>query len=164
MLYLPYWLVVYETLAANDTDRRARSERRNSVDDFMGQSESRSSERLAVLVCRLCGQAARIGAEQLTGSARAEPLPPILEPAEAEEHAADFAARLLLAAARGRRRRERGAVVRAEPWAYPYWVQYLKRSSRIDFRALDAVSARPAGTAVRGAIAQGIVRSLAAGA
>ena len=161
MLYLPHWLVVYETLAAKDTDRQASAP--NSVDDFMGQSESRSSKQLAVLVCRLSGQAARIGTEQLAGSARAKTLPPILGPAQAEEQAADFVERLLLAAARAKRRRERGAAVRAEPWAYPYWVQYLKRSSRIDFRALDAVSARPAGAAVRGAIAQGIVRGGAAG-
>ena len=111
-----------------------------------------------MLVCRLSGQAARIDAGQLSGSARAEPLPSRLGTAEAEERAADFADRLLLAAARGRRRRERGAAARAESWAYPYWVQYLERRSGIDFRALDAVSGKPAGAAVRGAIAQGLAQ------
>lgn len=111
-----------------------------------------------MLVCRLSGQAARIDAGQLGGSARAEALPPLLGPAEAEARAADFADRLLLAAARGRRRRERGTVARAEPWAYPYWVQYLERRNDIDFRALDAVSGKPAGAAVRGAIAQGLAQ------
>ncbi len=59
-------------------------------------------------------------------------------------------------AARGKRRRELGKPIRSEPCGYPYWVEYLERGSNVDFRAVDAVSGKRAGAAVRGAIARGI--------
>ena len=143
LVYLPHWLVVYETLEAHDAARLSEG----------GRS---AGEQVAVLVCRLSGQAARIGIEDLAASTATGILPPRLESAKAEEQAADFVDRLLLAAARAKRRRERGRLLRSQPCAYPYWIEYVSRRGRIDFRALDAVSGRPAGSAVRNAIAHGI--------
>lgn len=84
------------------------------------------------------------------------PLPPALDPADAERRAADFVGRVLLAAARGKRGRELGRLLRSEPCAYPYWIEYVERGRRVDFHAVDAVSGRRAGAAVRSAIASGI--------
>ena len=138
LLYLPYWLVVYETVEV-DPARRAHP-----------------SEQLAVLVCRLSGQAAHIRLEDIEIAPGQATLPPSLDPDQAEEQAADFVGRVLLMAARGKRRRERGRLLRSEPCGYPYWVEYMERGGRVDFRALDAVSGKPAGAAVRSAIARGI--------
>ena len=151
LLYLPHLLVIYETLEAAAGPRPAGS-------------GSSPDEQLAVLVCRLTGQAAHIRLQNVDIAPGPPTLPPVLEPAEAEERAADFVGRVLLMAARGKRRRERGALHRLEPCGYPYWVEYERRRRKLDFRALDAVSGKKAGAAVRSAIAQGIVRSLAAGA
>ncbi|MCY3928449.1 MAG: hypothetical protein F4210_09835 [Holophagales bacterium] len=63
---------------------------------------------------------------------------------------------MLLMAARGKRRRERGRLLRSEPCAYPYWVEYVERGRNLDFQAVDAVSGKPAGAAVRAAVARGI--------
>ena len=207
LLYLPHWLVVYETLHA------AVAARQNG-DGASGPGDSRptlepggvfaspptgdgtsspggdlpfrrlrgggaAGEPLAVLVCRLSGQAAHIRPDDLKPAAseitststpddasiapRPATLPPALEPGEAEERAADFVSRVLLMAARGKRRRERGRVLRSEPCGYPYWVEYLKRGRHVDFRAVDAVSGKRAGAAVRGAIASGIASGTAAG-
>ena len=59
-------------------------------------------------------------------------------------------------AARGKRRRERGRLLRSEPCGYPYWVEYVERGRDLDFQAVDAVSGQRAGAAVRAAIARGI--------
>ncbi|MDE2689802.1 MAG: hypothetical protein OXI49_04760 [Acidobacteriota bacterium] len=109
-----------------------------------------------MLVCRLSGQAAHIRLQEVNLAPGRESLPPALDPAEAEERAAGFAGRVLLMAARGKRPRERGRVLRSEPCGYPYWVEYLARSRTVDFHAVDAVSGKRAGAAVRAAIAQGI--------
>ncbi len=143
LLYLPHWLVVYETLEA-------------APETHAPGGASRPSEQLAVLVCRLSGQAAHIRLDGLEVAPGPEILPPALQPAQAEERAADFAGRVLLMAARGKRRRERGRLLRSEPCGYPYWVEYLERGGDVDFQAVDAVSGKRAGAAVRGAIAQGI--------
>lgn len=143
LLHLPHWLVVYETLEA-------------APDTHPAGSGSKPGEQLAVLVCRLSGQAAHIRLDGLEVAPGPQTLPPAIQPAEAEERAADFAGRVLLMAARGKRRRERGRLLRSEPCGYPYWVEYVKRRSKVDFRALDAVSGKQAGAAVRSAIAQGI--------
>ncbi|MDE2978868.1 MAG: hypothetical protein OXU63_15295 [Acidobacteriota bacterium] len=143
LLYLPHWLVVYETLDA-------------AADPHAAGDWPSSGEQLAVLVCRLSGQAAHIRLDGLEVAPGPPTLPPALQPAEAEERAADFAGRVLLMAARGKRRRERGRLPRSEPCGYPYWVEYLERGRNVDFRALDAVSGKRAGAAVRSAIAQGI--------
>ncbi len=148
LVYLPHWLVVYETLEA-------------AADAHPSGAEP--AEQLAILVCRLSGQAAHVRLDGLELSPGPPTLPPALQPAEAEERAADFAGRVLLMAARGKRRRERGRLLRSEPCGYPYWVEYVKRRSKVDFRALDAVSGKRAGAAVRTAIARGIVRGGAAG-
>lgn len=142
LLYLPHWLVVYETLEATATTHPTGG--------------GRPGEHLSVLVCRLSGQAANIRLQDVKVVPGPEPLSPALEPAEAEQRAADFAGRVLLMAARGKRRRERGRLLRSEPCAYPYWVEYVKRGRHVDFRAIDAVSGKRTGAAVRGAIAQGI--------
>ena len=143
LLYLPHWLVVYETLdAAADTPPAGRG--------------AEPGEQLAVLVCRISGQAAHIRLDGLEVAPGQPTLPPALQPAEAEERAADFAGRVLLMAARGKRRRERGRLLRSEPCGYPYWVEYVKRRRKVDFRALDAVSGKRAGAAVRSAIASGL--------
>ncbi len=151
LLYLPHLLVIYETLEAAAGPRLAGS-------------GSSPDEQLAVLVCRLSGQAAHIRLQNVDIAPGPPTLPPALEPVEAEERAGDFTARVLLTAARGKRRRERGRLLRCEPCGYPYWVQYVERRRGVDFHAVDAVSGKKAGAAVRSAIAQGIVRSLAAGA
>ena len=143
LLYLPHLLVIYETLEAAAVPERAGS-------------GSSPDEQLAVLVCRLTGQAAHIRLQDVDIAPGPPTLPPALEPVEAEERAADFTARVLLMAARGKRRRERGRLLRSEPCGYPYWVEYLERRRNVDFRALDAVSGKKAGAAVRSAIAQGI--------
>lgn len=149
LLYLPHWLVVHETLEA-------------AAGTHPTGSGSEPGEQLAVLVCRLSGQAAHIRLDGLEVAPGPPTLPPALQSAEAEERAADFAGRVLLMAARGKRRRERGRLLRSGPCSYPYWVEYAKRRSKVDFRALDAVSGKRAGAAVRSAIAQGIVRGGAA--
>lgn len=141
LVYLPHWLVVYETLEA-------------AADAHPSGAEP--GEQLAILVCRLSRQAAHIRLDGLEVAPGPPTLPPALQPAEAEERAADFAGRVLLMAARGKRRRERGRLLRSEPCGYPYWVEYVKRRSKVDFRALDAVSGKRAGAAVRSAIARGI--------
>ena len=110
---------------------------------------------LAVLVCRLSGQAAHIRLDGLEFAPGPATLTPVLQPAEAEERAADFAGRVLLMAARGKRRRERGRLLRSEPCGYPYWVEYLERGRSLDFQAVDAVSGKRSGAAVRAAIARG---------
>ena len=115
-----------------------------------------SGERLAILVCRLSGQAAHIRLEDVEVAPGPATLPPALDPAQAEERAADFARRVLLMAARGKRRRELGRLLRSEPCGYPYWVEHVERGRNVDFRAVDAVSGKRAGAAVRGAIARGI--------
>ncbi len=143
LVYLPHWLVVHETLAA-------------AADTHPTGSGAGPDEQLAVLVCRLSGQAAHIRLDGVEIAPGPPALPPALQPAEAEERAADFAGRVLLMAARGKRRRERGRLLRSEPCGYPYWVEYVKRRNKVDFRALDAVSGKRAGAAVRSAIAQGI--------
>ena len=109
-----------------------------------------------MLVCRLSGQAAHIRLEDVDVAPGAATLPPALDPAQAEERAADFARRVLLMAARGKRRRELGKLLRSDPCGYPYWVEYVERGRNVDFRAVDAVSGKRAGAAVRSAIAQGI--------
>ena len=114
LLYLPHWLVVHETLEA-------------APDTHAAGSGAEPGEQLAVLVCRLSGQAAHIRLDGLEVAPRPTTLPPALQPAEAEERAADFAGRVLLMAARGKRRRERGRLLRSEPCGYPYWVEYVKR-------------------------------------
>ncbi len=138
-------LVIYETLEAAAGPRLAGS-------------GSSPDEQLAVLVCRLSGQAAHIRLQNVDIAPGPPTLPPALEPVEAEERAVDFTARVLLMAARGKRRRERGALLRCEPCGYPYWVQYERRRRNLDFRALDAVSGKKAGAAVRSAIATGLQR------
>ena len=143
LLYLPHWLVVYETLEA-------------ATDTHPTGSGAKPGEYLAVLVCRLSGQAAHIRLDGLEVAPGPTTFPPALQPAEAEERAADFVSRVLLVAARGKRRRERGRLLRSEPCGYPYWVEYVKRGRNVDFHAVDAVSGKRAGAAVRGAIAQGI--------
>lgn len=143
LLYLPHWLVVYETLEAG-------------ADTHPPGSGPRPGEQLAVLVCRLSGQAAHIRLDGLEVAPGPAALRPALQPAEAEERAADFAGRVLLMAARGKRRRERGRLLRSEPCGYPYWVEYVERGRNLDFHAVDAVSGKRAGAAVRAAIAQGI--------
>ena len=143
LLYLPHWLVVYRTLKTAETP-------------YPAGSGMPPGEQLAVLVCRLSGQAAHIRLESLMVAGGSEPLPPILGTAEAEEQAADFVDRVLLMAARGKRPRERGQLLRSEPCGYPYWVEYLQRRRDIDFGALDAVSGKRAGAAVRSAIASGL--------
>ena len=140
---MPHWLVVYETLEV-------------AADTRPPGSGSRPGEQLAVLVCRLTGQAAHIRLDGLEVAPGPSALPPALRPAEAEVRAADFASRVLLMAARGKRRRERGRSLRSEPCGYPYWVEYVERGRNVDFRAVDAVSGKRAGAAVRAAIAQGI--------
>ncbi len=145
LLYLPHWLIVYETLEGAAGPRLAGS-------------GSSPDEQLAVLVCRLTGQTAHIRLQNVDIAPGPEPLPPAFEPAEAEERAGDFTARVLLMAARGKRRRERGRLLRSEPCGYPYWVQYVKRRRYIDFHAVDAVSGKKAGAAVRSAIATGLQR------
>ncbi|MCY3965112.1 MAG: hypothetical protein OXG83_08740 [Acidobacteria bacterium] len=137
-MYLPHWLVVYEALEADAAGR------------------VNSDEQLAILVCRLSGQAAHIRLQDVNVAPGPEPLPPELEPVKAEERAADFAGRVLLMAARGKRRRKRGRLLRSEPCCYPYWVEYVEHGRHVDFHAVDAVSGKRAGAAVRGAIAQGI--------
>ena len=137
LLYLPYWLAVFETRAASGT----------------GQ--------LAVLVCRNTGLAAHIPPDALEPGHGPTPLPASLDPDAAVDRAVAFADRVLLMAARGRRRRERGPLLRSEPCAYPYWVAYFERRGAIDFRALDPLSAKPAGAAARGAIAQALERDAA---
>ena len=151
LLYLPHLLVIHETLEAAAGPRPAGS-------------GSSPDEQLAVLVCRLSGQAAHIRLQNVDMAPGPPTLPPALEPVEARERAGDFTARVLLTAARGKRRRERGRLLRCEPCGYPYWVQYVERRRGVDFHAVDAVSGKKAGAAVRSAIAQGLVRSLAAGA
>lgn len=143
LLYLPHWLVVYETLEA-------------AADKHTPASDTDPGEQLAVLVCRLSGQAAHIRLDRLDITPRPAALPPALQPPEAEEQAADFADRVLLMAARGKRRRERGRLLRSEPCGYPYWVEYVERGRSLDFHAVDAVSGKRAGAAVRAAIARGI--------
>lgn len=143
LLYLPHWLVVYETLEP-------------AADAHAPASGSDPGGQFAVLVCRLSGQAAHIRLDGLEVATAAATLPPALQPAEVEERAADFAGRVLLMAARGKRRRERGKLLRSEPCAYPYWVEYTERGRNLDFRAVDAVSGKHAGAAVRTAIARGI--------
>ncbi len=143
LLYLPHWLIVHETLAPAASARRPAN-------------GPPSNGRLAVLVCRLSGQAAHIRLESIDVRPGPEPLPPHLERSEAEAVAADFVDRVLLIAARGRRRRERGRLLCSEPCGYPYWVGYLEGGRRIGFRALDAVSGKRAGAAARSAIARGI--------
>ena len=146
LLYLPHLLVIYETLEAAAGPRLAGS-------------GSSPDERLAVLVCRLTGQAAHIRLQNVDIAPGPPTLPPALEPVEAEERAGDFTARVLLMAARGKRRRERGRLLRSEPCGYPYWIQYVKRRRNVDFHAVDAVSGKRAGTAVRSAIASGLTRA-----
>ena len=136
-MYLPHWLVVYETR------------------ELSGCRQSQEAQ-LAVLVCRLSGQAAHIRLQDVNLAPGPESLPPALAPAESEERAAGFAGRVLLVAARGKRPRERGTMLRSEPCGYPYWVEYLARRRTVDFHAVDAVSGKKAGSAVRAAIAQGI--------
>ncbi len=143
LLYLPHWLVVYATLEA-------------AADTHPAAGGSEPGKQLAVLVCRLSGQAAHIRLDGLEVAPGQPTLPPALQPAEAEERAADFAGRVLLMAARGKRRRERGRLLRSEPCGYPYWVEYVKRGRKVDFRAVDAVSGKRAGAAVRSAIASGL--------
>lgn len=142
LLYLPHWLVVYEALEATATTRPTGS--------------GAKPGELAVLVCRLSGQAAHIRLEDVEVAPGSATLPPALQPAEAEDRAADFASRVLLMAARGKRRRERGRLLRSEPCGYPYWVEYMERGRNLDFRAVDAVSGKRAGAAVRAAVARGI--------
>lgn len=149
LLHLPHWLVIYETLEA-------------AADTSPAGSGAEPGEQLAVLVCRLSGQAAHIRLDGVEIAPGPPALPPALQPAEAEERAADFAGRVLLMAARGKRRRERGRLLRSEPCGYPYWVEYVKRGRKVDFRAVDAVSGKRAGAAVRSAIASAIVRGGAA--
>ncbi len=143
LLYLPHWLVVREMLGP-------------AGEPHPTPSDPLPSDQLAVLVCRLSGQAAHIRLDDLEVAPGPATLPPVLAPSEAEGHAADFVDRVLLMAARGKRRRERGRLLRSEPCGYPYWVEYMERRRNIDFRALDAVSGKRAGAAVRSAIAQGI--------
>lgn len=138
LVYLPHWLVVYEALEAESAGRM------------------NSDGQLAILVCRLSGQAAHIRLQDVNLAPGPEPLPPARDPAEAEERAADFAGRVLLMAARGKRRRERGRLLRSEPCGYPYWVEYVERGRSLDFQAVDAVSGKRAGAAVRSAIVHGI--------
>ena len=104
----------------------------------------------------MSGQAAHIRLQDVNLALGPEPLPPAHDPAEAEERAADFAGRVLLMAARGKRRRERGRLLRSEPCGYPYWVEYVERGRSLDFQAVDAVSGKRAGAAVRSAIVHGI--------
>ena len=143
LLYLPHWLIVHETMEA-------------AAETNPADSGAEPGEQLAVLVCRLSGQAAHIRLDGVEIAPGPPTLPPALRPAEAEERAADFAGRVLLMAARGKRRRERGRLLRSEPCGYPYWVEYVKRRNKVDFRALDAVSGKRAGAAVRSAIASGL--------
>jgi hypothetical protein len=143
LLHLPHWLVVFETLEA-------------TADKHPTGSGAEPGEQLAVLVCRLSGQAAHIRLDGVEIAPGQPTLSPALQRAEAEERAADFAGRVLLMAARGKRRRERGRLLRSEPCGYPYWVEYVKSGRGVDFRAVDAVSGKHAGAAVRSAIAQGI--------
>ncbi len=171
LLYLPHWLVVYETVEIGsgraDSDELGEPRGSRRFAPIAGHKDgapslSRAScavgagEQLSILVCRSSGQAAHIRLQDVNIAPGPEPLPPALQPAEAEERAADFASRVLLMAARGKRRRERGRLLRSKPCGYPYWVEYFQRRRNIDFRALDAVSGKKAGAAVRGAIAQGI--------
>lgn len=140
---MPHWLVVYETLEV-------------AAETHPSGSDSRPGEQLAVLVCRLTGQAAHIRLDGLEVALGPATLPPALQPAQAEERGADFAGRVLLMAARGKRRRERGRLLRSEPCGYPYWVEYVERGRNLEFQAVDAVSGKRAGAAVRAAIARGI--------
>ena len=140
LLYLPHWLVVYETFGI----------------ESVGCADA--GEQLAVLVCRLSGQAAHIRLDSLEIAPGPATLLPALRAAEAEEQAADFVGRVLLMAARGKRRRERGRLLRSEACSYPYWVGYFKRRGVLDFLAVDALSGKHAGTAVRSAIATGLQR------
>jgi len=141
LLYLPHWLVVHETRQAPVESAGADRPDTGSV---------------TVLVCRLSGVAARLREETVFSTSDVPRLPPRLDPDEATRQASEFVDRLLLAAARGRRRRERGPLLRAEPCAYPYWVEYLRARRGIDFHALDAVSGQRAGAAVLSGIATGL--------
>ncbi len=142
LLHLPHWLFVHEVLTPPGPGGETGSEA--------------APEPMAVLVCRLSGQAAHVSLADHEIAPAPEPLPPALDATEARTLAIEFVGSVLLMAARGRRRRECGPMLRSEPCSYPYWVEYVRRGRRLDFRALDAVSGKPAGAAVRGAIARGL--------
>jgi hypothetical protein len=129
-------------------------------DDLLVPEERKPPERRLLLVERVLGHAWAVACDPAAiprGDGQAEPLPARLETEDCQRSIEALAARTSFVLGRGRGAHAIAfdAVLDA---SYPFELRYhRRRSGRLDFEAVDAITGRRAGGPMRAAIAAALV-------